>query len=233
MSTRAPKWTALAIATDCRSPPDSVPTGWSTSRMSMPMAAQFLAGHLRGPCATSKRRNGPGPGRLGAEEEVPPDRHQRDHRQVLVDGGDAAVQRLARAAEAHRAPSTSNSPRVVLVHPGEDLDQRRLAGAVVAEHAGDLARPHGVDTSRSAMHRAEVLADVADLEQGAAAVTALISVPPRRSAGQRLASAASSSIAPRKNLNQSASQPRRRCPCRPCRRSARRRRRRSPSRSRR
>ena len=42
-------------------------------------------------------------GRLGAEEEVPPDRHQRDDGEVLVDGGDAAVQGLARVGEA-RSP---------------------------------------------------------------------------------------------------------------------------------
>ncbi len=35
----APKWTARAIATHWRSPPESVPMGWSTSRRSMPIAA--------------------------------------------------------------------------------------------------------------------------------------------------------------------------------------------------
>src|SRR6266508_2152420 len=37
MSTLAPKWTARAIATDWRSPPERVPTGWSGSRMSIPI----------------------------------------------------------------------------------------------------------------------------------------------------------------------------------------------------
>ena len=37
--TLAPKWTAREIATHWRSPPDSVPMAWSTSRRSMPMAS--------------------------------------------------------------------------------------------------------------------------------------------------------------------------------------------------
>ena len=39
ISTFAPKCTARAIATHCRSPPDRVPIGWSTSRRSMPMSS--------------------------------------------------------------------------------------------------------------------------------------------------------------------------------------------------
>ena len=39
ISTLAPKYMARAIATHCRSPPDSVPTGCSASRSLMPMPA--------------------------------------------------------------------------------------------------------------------------------------------------------------------------------------------------
>ena len=42
MSTRAPKYTARAIATHWRSPPDNVPIGCSTSRRSIPMAASSV-----------------------------------------------------------------------------------------------------------------------------------------------------------------------------------------------
>src|SRR5665647_3126616 len=35
ISTLSPKWTARAMATACRSPPERVPTGWSTSRVSI------------------------------------------------------------------------------------------------------------------------------------------------------------------------------------------------------
>ena len=89
----------------------------------------------------SKRRSGPTPlHRLAAHEEVARDAHQRDHRQVLVDGGDAAVERVARASEdAPARRSIRISPRLGAVDAGEDLDQRRLAGAVVAEQAMHLA----------------------------------------------------------------------------------------------
>ena len=54
---------------------------------------------------------------------------------------------------------------VGLVHAGEDLDETRLAGAVVAENAGDLA---GVHVRRDVLERddvAVVLADGVRLEQ--------------------------------------------------------------------
>ena len=37
--------------------------------------------------------------RLAAEEEVPRDRHERDHRQILENGRDALVERLARRGQ--------------------------------------------------------------------------------------------------------------------------------------
>ena len=43
---------------------------------------------------------------LGAEEEVAGDAHQRDHRQILVDRGDAGGQRVTRRAEVDLLPST-------------------------------------------------------------------------------------------------------------------------------
>src|SRR6266852_741883 len=38
---------------------------------------------------------------LRAEEEVPPDRHQRHHREILVDGSDALRARVAWRCEVH------------------------------------------------------------------------------------------------------------------------------------
>jgi len=60
MSSRAPKCTARAIATDCRSPPERVPTGWSGSRMSMPMSSISRRVISRA-FSRSNRRNGPQP----------------------------------------------------------------------------------------------------------------------------------------------------------------------------
>ena len=60
ISTCAPKYTARAIATHCRSPPDSVPTAWCGSRTSMPM--RFISSRVTR-CARvkSSRRNGQTP----------------------------------------------------------------------------------------------------------------------------------------------------------------------------
>ena len=75
---------------------------------------------------------------LVAEEEVAPHRHQRHHRQVLVDGGDAAVEGLAGRVEVHVLALDLVGAVGVLVQPGDDLDQGRLAGPVVPKAAGHL-----------------------------------------------------------------------------------------------
>ena len=77
-----------------------------------------------------------------------------------------AGQRVARRREAHLRAVDEHAPLVVLVDAGEDLDQRRLAGAVVAEDARHLAgvRP-GRETSFSATTLPKYLRDVLDLEQ--------------------------------------------------------------------
>ena len=103
--------------------------------------------------------------RLRAEEEVAPDRHQRHDREVLVDGRDAVGARLARGVEGQLAALDEQSPLVRRVRAGEDLDQRRLAGAVVAQDAEHLPR---VDVRGDVLEGddvPEVLADVIDLQQ--------------------------------------------------------------------
>ncbi len=105
-------------------------------------------------------------GQLGPEEEVPPHGHQRDGGEVLVDGGDAAVQGLARGGEADRFAVDEELALGVLVQPGDDLDEGGLAGAVVAEHAG---HPSGVDGEVDAVQGADGavgLAGAAQFDEG-------------------------------------------------------------------
>jgi hypothetical protein len=68
------------------------------------------------------------------------DRHQRDHREVLVDRGDARLHRVARAGEVHRLAFEQDLARGRLVHARHGLDEGRLAGAVVAQQAMAFAR---------------------------------------------------------------------------------------------
>jgi len=58
---------------------------------------------------------------------------------VLVDHEDARVERVARRPEAHGPPGELDLALVLSVEAGEDVRQRRLAGAVLAEQRVDLA----------------------------------------------------------------------------------------------
>ncbi|KPI10546.1 protein of unknown function DUF1602 [Actinobacteria bacterium OK074] len=57
ISTRAPKYTARAMATDWRWPPDRVPMGWSRSSRTMPMFRSSVSAVCFIP-AMSRRRTG-------------------------------------------------------------------------------------------------------------------------------------------------------------------------------
>ena len=111
-------------------------------------------------CLMSIRRSGPAPF-SGSEP-------RKKLRQIAISGTVArswktvAMPRglgVARRGEARRLAVEQQLALVVRVHAREDLDQRRLAGAVVAEHAGHLT---GVDDGRDVLERddvAEVLDD--------------------------------------------------------------------------
>ena len=58
---------------------------------------------------------------------------------MLEDGADAERQALARRADAHGPAAQADLAGVGLVDAGEQADQRRLAGAVLAEQHMDLA----------------------------------------------------------------------------------------------
>jgi hypothetical protein len=110
---------------------------------------------------------GPGAlGDLGAEEEVAPDGHEGDGGEVLVDGGDATVEGLARGGEAHGFAVDEEVALGVPVQPRDDLDEGGLAGAVVAQHAGDLAGVHGEVHAVQGADVAVGLARAAQFDQG-------------------------------------------------------------------
>ena len=77
--------------------------------------------------------------RLGAEDHVLGDGQNRDQHEVLVDHADAAGDRVRRAGDLDRLAVEQDLP---LVGPGQavqDVHERRLAGAVLAEQGVDLA----------------------------------------------------------------------------------------------
>src|SRR5690606_40433060 len=71
-------------------------------------------------------------------------RHRRVRAEVdlLVDGADALALRLERAGRGDRAPVQFHGAGVGALDPGEQLDQRRLAGAVLDRKSTRLNSSH-------------------------------------------------------------------------------------------
>ena len=77
--------------------------------------------------------------RLGREHDVLRDRHHRDQHEVLVHHPDPVLDRGPRRAEHGRLAVDQDLALVGVVEPVEDVHQRRLAGAVLAEQRVHLA----------------------------------------------------------------------------------------------
>jgi hypothetical protein len=103
---------------------------------------------------------------LVAEVDVLGEREVRDEFQLLADDAQTLVERVADRGQPHRLTVEAEFARIGLEVAVEDADQRRLAGAVVADEAEDLAR---VDRDRDAAQRldpAEALADAVGRDGG-------------------------------------------------------------------
>src|SRR5882724_2174529 len=86
-------------------------------------------------------------------------------RQFLEDADDALARRLGRRCEAHRALLEEHFAGARLDDAGNDLDQRRLAGAVLAEHGMDAAGSAGEFDVVERGDAAIALADAAHTQQ--------------------------------------------------------------------
>jgi hypothetical protein len=75
-----------------------------------------------------------------AEHDVLRDREGRDQTEVLVHHEDPRVERVARRVEADRLAVQADLAVVRAVQPREDVRERALAGAVLAEQRVHLAR---------------------------------------------------------------------------------------------
>jgi hypothetical protein len=76
-----------------------------------------------------------------AQDDVLGHRESRDEHEMLVDHPDAAVDGVGRRTGVERFPLKGDRPGVAVVEAVADVHQRRLAGAVLAEQAVDLAAP--------------------------------------------------------------------------------------------
>src|SRR6185437_8999923 len=105
-------------------------------------------------------------------------------REILVDDLDPEARRDLRAADVHLAPLEEDLAVVRHVRAGDALDQRRLAGAVVADERHDLARTQLEVDVGERLDRAEGLRDPAELEKGGGGVAhdggeGAVETPPR------------------------------------------------------
>jgi hypothetical protein len=79
--------------------------------------------------------------RLAANPDVLGDAHGGQQVELLMDHGDARRERLARGAEAQRAAFEPQLAAIGRAHARDDLHQRRLAGAVLADERVHRAVP--------------------------------------------------------------------------------------------
>ena len=139
MSTLAERNSTLMISTRCW-----MPTG-SSSMIASGSTSQPVLGadraHLLARLGEVEAVEAAG--RLDAEHDVLGDREHRHQHEVLVHHADAGPDRVARALEPHRLAVDEDLALVGPVEPAEDVHQRRLAGAVLAEQAEDFAGADG------------------------------------------------------------------------------------------
>src|SRR5262249_7451334 len=103
--------------------------------------------------------------RLTAEVHVLDDVEVVAQSEILVDDLDPELCRLLGAVDRHLAPLKEGFPLVHRVNPRDALDQRRLAGAVVADESHDLAVTDLEVDVAERLNRAERLRDAAELEE--------------------------------------------------------------------
>ena len=97
---------------------------------------------------------------LATEEHVLHDVEVVAERKILVHDLDPEPRRVLRRVYGDLAPLEDHLAAVRPVCAGDALDERRLAGAVVADERHDLARPDVEIDLRQSLHRAERLGDV-------------------------------------------------------------------------
>ena len=104
---------------------------------------------------------------LAPEEHVVDDVEVVAQREVLVDDLDAERVGVLRAVTVTGSPSKRISPVVEGVDPGDALDQRALAGAVVTHERGHAAGPDVEVDVVQHVHGAEALVDASEGQQRA------------------------------------------------------------------
>ena len=146
MSTRASAPSARAISTSCCWGMLSSPASISGSMRAPTRPSSSSARRCRSRQSTRPQR----PVRSSAERDVLRDRQLAEQRGLLIDRRDAERLRGRGREPRERLAIERDLTGVRLHRAGEDLDERRLAGAVLADERVDLA---GAQLERRALER--------------------------------------------------------------------------------
>ena len=142
--------TARATAIAWRWPPDNWPTSSIDRRAHATPISSSAAAARRRIVLWSSSFSGPPVQQFPLQEHVVVDAEPVDQRQILVDALDAERAGVVDRAQLDRSAVDKDLPRIRPVVAGQDLDQGRFAGAVVAEDAERLAARDAASTRRSA-----------------------------------------------------------------------------------
>ena len=131
------------------------------------------SGSIAAPASSSRRERAapasapvhaaPDAAGLERQREVFGDGQVRKQRRLLVDGGDPERARERRRHVWHDAPGHGERAGIGLLGAGHDLDQRRLAGAVLADERVHLAR---LQVERHVAERADAFERFGDGRRG-------------------------------------------------------------------
>ena len=102
--------------------------------------------------------------RLAADEHILGDRHVGGEGEFLIDRDNADALGVVGRREDDRLAIEFDFARVCAVRAGQDLQQRRLAGAVLAKQGVDLGLAHFEMDVLERKHAGETLADPGHLE---------------------------------------------------------------------
>ena len=160
MSTRTLSEIALAISTDCCAASVSPRAGAAHVERDAELGEDRLGilEHLA-PADDA-------PAVLVADEDVLRDVEVGEEQGLLIDRRDAEALGFGGAADRDRLAGEEDLATVRLVDSGDDLDEGRLAGAVLAEERVHLARIERQRNVLERLRRAEALGDVPHLEDG-------------------------------------------------------------------
>ena len=156
----APRNSTFRISTRCCSPTDRSAIFASGLTVEPVLARQPLElGARRGEAARQQRPA------LGAQHQVLQHGEGVDQHEMLVDHADAVGDRVVRVVHAHGLAVDADLAGIGAIEPVEDAHQRRLAGAVLADDAGDRALGDGKRHAAHGMHAAERLLDARKLDR--------------------------------------------------------------------